>query len=287
MRRASLWALACGAVWAVWWSGTGRAAPVVTSGVVNLVAAENGGRIVAVSSEARDRNGQVIPQWAARNLIDGKYVVGTFVPPDSYGWSSASAPSPEHPEWIVFAFRNDETRLINRIVIDPTTDDSPLIGRWVRDVEVQVSSTTPNGPYKSVGRFIVVNKPIKQTFEFPPVEARYVRLVITGNHGSDKCVEMGEVEIYEAIVSSDVLDQLIIRLENLLMDLKRYRDGMLYQQAQQAIEAVTRKPAPPGAVAAGAAEKAEGGGAEQPQGSGGGAGQAPQPQPPQPQPQGQ
>ncbi|MBC7289690.1 MAG: discoidin domain-containing protein [Armatimonadetes bacterium] len=216
-----------------------------TSGEVNLVAAENGGRIVAISSEARDRNGQVIPQWAAKNLIDGKYVVGNFTPPDSYGWSSDRAPSPDHPEWIVFAFKNDETRLINRIVIDPTTDDPPYIGRWVRDVELQVSTTTPNGPYKSVGRFVVVNKAIKQTFEFPPVEARYVRLLIYSNHGSDKCVEMGEVEVYEAIVTGEALDELIVRLENLLRDLKRYRDGVLHQQVRETVERITSKQAPP------------------------------------------
>lgn len=215
------------------------------SGAVNIAAAEQGGRIVAVSSEARDRNNVVIPQWSARNLIDGKYVVGTFVPPDSYGWSSHRAPTADQPEWVVIAFKNDETRLINRIVIDPTTDDPPYIGRWVRDIELQVSTTTPDGPYKSVGRFVVVNKPIKQTFEFPPVEARYVRLLVLSNHGSDKCVEMGELEVYEAIVAGDVLDQLIIRLENLLDDLKRYRDGVLYQQARQVEEAVTRPAQPP------------------------------------------
>ena len=223
---------------------TATAQTKAVSGAVNLVAAANGGRIVAVSSEALDKNGKVIPQWSARNLIDGKYVVGNFVPPDSYGWSSNAAPTPDHPEWIIFAFKNDETRLINRIVIDPTTDDPPIIGRWVRDVELQVSTTTPNGPYKTIGRFIVVNRPIKQTFEFPPVEAKYVRLVIHSNHGSDKCVEMGEFEVYEAIIAGDELDQLIIRLENLLQDLKRYRDGILYQQRRKIIEAVTTKQPP-------------------------------------------
>lgn len=242
-------------------TGAAMAETKAVSGAVNIVAAANGGRVVAVSSEARDSNGRVLPQWSASNLIDGKYVVGNFVPPDSYGWSSNEPPTREKPQWIVFAFKNDETRLINRIVIDPTTDDPPIIGRWVRDVELQVSTTTPDGPYKTVGRFIVVNRAIKQTFEFPPVEARYVRLVIHSNYGSDKCVEMGEFEVYEAIVAGDELDQLIIRLENLLRDLKRYRDGVLYQQRRRAIEAVTSKQPPPGGEGA-TKEKgqAEGGG---------------------------
>lgn len=247
-------------------SAAAMAQPKVVSGAVDIVSAAQGGRIVAVSSEARDQNNVVIPQWAAHNLIDGKYVVGNFVPPDSYGWSSNRAPTADQPEWIVFAFKGDETRLINRIVIDPTTDDPPYIGRWVRDVELQVSTTTPDGPFKSVGRFVVVNKPIKQTFEFPPVEARYVRLMVLSNHGSDKCVEMGEFEVFEAIATGDELDQLIIRLQDLLQDLKRYRDGVLYQQQRQAEETVTQPAKPPaGATPAAAApgagaRKAAGGG---------------------------
>jgi hypothetical protein len=254
---AALLAAAAGLAWAQ---------PKAVSGAVDLVAADQGGRVVSVSSEAKDRNNVVIPQWAARNAIDGKYVVGTFVPPDSYGWSANHAPTADQPEWIVLAAKGDETRLVNRIVIDPTTDDPPYIGRWVRDVELQVSTTTPEGPFKSVGRFVVVNKPIKQTFEFPPVEARYVRLLLLSNHGSDKAVELGELEVYEAIVAGDALDQLILRLENLLQDLKRYRDGVLYQQQRQVEETVTKPAQPP--AGQGAAQPAPPGGEAQPAGAG-------------------
>lgn len=226
------------------------AQPKSVSGAVDIAAAANGGRIVAVSSQALDRNNHVIPQWQATNLIDGKYVTGTFVPPDSYGWSSNRPPTPDKPEWFIIAFKGDQTRLINRIVIDPTTDDPPYIGRWVRDVELQVSTTTKDGPYKSIGRFVVLSRPIKQSFQFPPVEARYVRLLITGNGGSDKCVEMGEFEVFEAIISGDVLDQLIVRLQNLLTDLKRYRDGVLYQQNSKTTEEVTHKAPPAGKAGA-------------------------------------
>ncbi len=221
------------------------ASNAISAGGTNLVAAEMGGRIVAFSSQAVDENGKVMPEWQVTNLIDGKHVLGNYTPADSYGWSSQHAPSEENPEWIVFAFAHDQTRLLRRIVIDPATDDPPFIGRWVRDIEVQVSTTTPEGPYKTVGRFLVVNKPIEQHFDFLPVEARYVRLVITSNHGSDKCVEMGEVEIYEAIVGDSALDDIIVRLDNLLQELKQLRDFQLYQQEQKTLEEVTTKPAPP------------------------------------------
>lgn len=220
----------------------------ISAGATNLAAAENGGRIVAFSSQALDENGQVMPEWQVTNLLDGKHVLGSYTPADSYGWSSQYAPAEESPEWIVFAFAQDQTRLLRRIVIDPATDDPLFIGRWVRDVELQISTTTSEGPYKTVGRFLVVNKPIKQHFDFLPVEARYVRLVITSNHGSDKCVEMGEVEIYEAIVGDSVLDDVIVRLENLLQELKQLRDFKLYQQEQETLEEVLSQPQPPAEV---------------------------------------
>ena len=71
------------------------------AGTTNLVAAENGGSIVAVSSQALDANGQPVPAWSAQNLIDGKHVVGSHTPADSYGWARQSVPSPENPEWII------------------------------------------------------------------------------------------------------------------------------------------------------------------------------------------
>ncbi len=221
------------------------ASDAVSAGGTNLAAAEMGGRIVAFSGQAVDENGKVMPEWQVTNLIDGKHVLGNYTPADSYGWSSQYAPSEESPEWVVLAFAKDQTRLLRRIVIDPATDDPLFIGRWVRDVELQISTTTPEGPYKTVGRFLVVNKPIKQHFDFLPVEDRYIRLVITSNHGSDKCVEMGEVEIYEAIVGDSALDDVIVRLENLLQELKQLRDFKLYQQEQKTLEEVTTSPAPP------------------------------------------
>lgn len=249
----------CGLVVLILSGLMGACADLTTvAGNTNLAAAANGGRIVAFSSEALDENGKPIPEWQASNLIDGKYVVGSFTPADSYGWSSQRPPSDQEPEWIVLAFTEpntgqDITRLISRIVIDPTTDDPLLIGRWIQGFTLQTSVTGPNGPWKTVMRRLVVNIPVKQTFDFPPSEARYVRLLITSNHGSDRTVEMGEVEIYEAIVPSEQLDELIIRLENLLNDLKRYRDGQLYHRVQETLAEITRKPPPeeqPGAAPA-------------------------------------
>ncbi len=224
--------------------GPAYAAPTV-AGATNLTLAENGGKIVAFSSQMLDENNQPVAQWSVMNLIDGMHVTETHTPAGSLGWRSRAVPTPSAPEWVVFAFKDERTRLISRVVIDPTTDDPEFLGRWAKDIRISVSGTLPDGPYRTVGNYLLMRKGIQQTFDFPPVEAKYIRVEITGNWGSDFCVELGEVEVYEAIVGDDVLDQLINRLESLLLDLKRYRDSQRYQQVQQTTEAVTAPPETP------------------------------------------
>lgn len=222
--------------------------PGFAAGTTNVCLAANGGRIIAYSSEMLDENKRPVPQWRAANLIDGKYVTGTYRPEDSHGWSSNVPPKQGDPAWIIFAFKDEKTRLITRVVLDPTTVDPPVIGRGAQDFELHVSTTTKDGPWALVKSGRLLNKPMRQTFDFLPVEARYLKLVITSNWGSDRFVELGEVECYEAIAGEQVLDQLIIRLENLLRDLKRYRDSVtlnqpLYPEVQPAPEGDTSAPA--------------------------------------------
>ncbi|MGE5530608.1 MAG: hypothetical protein ACM3VW_00655 [Bacteroidota bacterium] len=201
-----------------------------SAGSTNLLLAANGGRILSFSSQLLDENKQPVPQWQVNNLIDGEYVTGSYRPANSHGWSSNTMPKAGSPEWVVFAFANEQTRLISRVVFDPTTIDPPLIGRAARDFELYASATTKDGPWALIKRGQLLNKPIKQTFDFLPVEARYLRLSINSNWGSDRFVELGEVECYEAIAGNDAMDQLIVRMESLLGDLKRYRDSVKLNQ---------------------------------------------------------
>ncbi|MFP3904966.1 MAG: discoidin domain-containing protein [Armatimonadota bacterium] len=199
-------------------------------GATNIAAAANGGHIVAYSSQIVDENGDPVKQWEIGNLIDGKHVRGSDRPRDSYGWSSARAPSDSKPEWFILAFKEERTRLVSQVVFDPVTEDPAILGRWAKGFEIYVSNTTPDGPWAMVKSGHLLNEPIKQSFKFPPVECRYMKIVITSNWMSDQFVELGEVEVYEAIATGDTLDQLIIRLESLLEDLKRYRDSNKYDQ---------------------------------------------------------
>ena len=94
----------------------------------------------------------------------------------------------------------------------------------------------------------LMNRPVSQTFDFPPVECRYLKVQILSNWFSDQFVELGEVEVYEALATGDTLDQLIIRLENLLTDLKRYRDSQRYNQPLRPEMSSTLAPTEPPAT---------------------------------------
>lgn len=202
--------------------------PLVLSGTLNLVAAANGGTIVKFTSQLDEEN------WSVKNLIDGTVWDGRIPQTGTNGWASKEA---KFPQEIVFAFRNREVKLINKIVLDPTIPDPTFIGRPARDFEVWV--TTDTDPDKANWKLVLIgtlrNEKQRQEFFFIPVEARFVRLRIISNHGSDRYVALGEFEVYEATHGIAVLDQLIARLEQLLADLKRYRDLL----AEQGLRAVT------------------------------------------------
>jgi hypothetical protein len=218
-------------------------------GATNIALAANGGHVVAFSSHVTDANGKPVKQWEIGNVIDGQHVSGTDRPADSYGWSSAQPPQPGNPQWFVLGFKDEKTKLVTRVVLDPVTDDPPEIGRWAQDFKVLISNTTKDGPWVEVKSGRLLNKPIKQTFDFPPVECRYMKVQILSNWFSDQFVELGEIEVYEALATGDTLDQLIIRLENLLNDLKRYRDSQRYNQPLRPELGTTTTPATPAATA--------------------------------------
>jgi hypothetical protein len=202
--------------------------PLVLSGTVNLVAAKNGGTIVKFTSQLDDEN------WSVRNLIDGTVWDGREPQTGTNGWASKDA---KFPQEIIFSFRNREVKLINKVVLDPTIPDPTFIGRAARDFEIWV--TTDTDPDKANWKLVLIgtlrNEKRRQEFYFLPTEARFVKLRILSNHGSDRYVALGEFEVYEATHGIAVLDQLIARLEQLLADLRRYRDML----AEQGLRAVT------------------------------------------------
>ncbi len=184
---------------------------------LNLAAKANGGRIISSSSTLGDD-----PAYSAGNLIDGQVfgVNGS----KSRGWSSNKF-DPIARDSVVLGFAGNKQFTIGKIVLNPATDLPPE--RWAKDVEVQVSTETADGPYSSVAQLTLKQSATPQEFPLLPTPARFVRLVFRSNYGSDRAVALGEVEVYAAIDTSDPMGGLIARLESAVNDLRRYRDVQL------------------------------------------------------------
>ncbi len=181
---------------------------------VDLVAKANGGRVIATTSTLDND-----PAYSADNLIDGQ--VSTTPNSKSRGWASNKF-DPITRDSVTFGFADNREYTIGRLVLNPATDLPPE--RWAKDVEVQVSTEGADGPFTSVAQLTLKQSATPQEFSILPITARFVRLVFRSNYGSDRAVALGEVEIYEAIDTSDPMGGLIARLESAINDLKRYKD---------------------------------------------------------------
>lgn len=154
--------------------------PTPTWTRINLVAEENGGRVVSVTDE--------LDEYPASNLIDGCKL-------DYCEWWTNEPP--EFPQVIVFAFANDQVKTINEIVLNAWVSD------WrscrVKDFEVWVSTSSSKfSDMKRVGEFTLEYVGLDQTFTFDPVPAKYVALVVKSHYGGEAGITLNEFEVYEA-----------------------------------------------------------------------------------------
>ncbi len=187
---------------------------VFPTDVENIALAKNGGRVIAVTSTLDND-----PAFNANNLIDGQ-VTSAARPKSSSGWASNRF-DPIDMETVTLGFKGDVTRRIGKVVLNPSSNVTPE--RWAKDVEIQVSTEGPDGPYRPVIFATMRKAAVPQEFKFVPAEAKYLRLVFRSNWGSDRAVALGEVEVYEAIGQSDPIGQIIYQLEGAVSELSRFR----------------------------------------------------------------
>jgi hypothetical protein len=148
--------------------------------VGNLVAAENGGRVVSVTDE--------LECCPATRLIDGYKL-------DGGEWWTGEPP--EFPQVVVFAPAGDEAHTIDRVVLNPWTSEWRYA--WVHDFELYVSATSPDLEEMGwVGSFTLEHFGVDQEFSFEPVQARYVALVVTSQWGGAEGITLNEFEVYPA-----------------------------------------------------------------------------------------
>ena len=188
---------------------------VISTDNTNIAAAQNGGRVLSATSTFDNS-----PLYAASNLIDGQVWSATRAG-SSRGWASNQY-DPISMDAVTFGFAGNRVVKLGRIVINPLTDLTPE--RWAKDIEVQVSTDSAEGPYQVAAQLTLRQQGAPQTFDILPVDARFVRLQFRSNYGSDRAVALGEVEMYEAIDAGDPMGSVITRLEKAVAQLNGYKD---------------------------------------------------------------
>jgi hypothetical protein len=190
-------------------------APVYPTDLTNIAAASNGGHIVESTSTFENNE-----DWSAKNLIDGQVYDGA-TKSGSLGWSSNKY-DPINMDAVTLAFAGDASKLLGKIVLNPDAAVPPE--RWAKDIEVQVSNGTAEGPYRTAALLTLRREAKPQAFLILPTTAKYVRFLFRSNQGSDRAVALGEIELYEAIPQTDAIGQLIARMQQAINELKQYRE---------------------------------------------------------------
>jgi hypothetical protein len=184
---------------------------------LDIAAKANGGRVIASTSTFGNDKA-----YSADNLIDG--TVWTGPQSKTRGWASDKF-DPITRDSVIIGFSGNRLVKVGKIVLNPSTDLPRE--RWAKDVEVQTSTDSAEGPWTSLAQITLKQSPTAQEFPVLPTPARFVRLVFRSNYGSDRAVALGEVSVYEAISTDDPVGSLISRLEGAIADLRRYRDVQL------------------------------------------------------------
>ena len=146
------------------------ATPAATAprGRVNLLAAEQGGKLLIASNE----------RW--NMLIDGKE--------DTYAWTDEG--------FGVFGFRDGRPALIDTFTVLVPTQ----MGTNMKDFELFAGNAVPTGPFESLGKFSTQNMRMMQNpyqeFRFAPVKAKYFKLQSLRNHDNSTAASVHEVQLF-------------------------------------------------------------------------------------------
>lgn len=142
---------------------------------VNLNSTVVGAKIVSATSEASG--------------FPAKQVINEFTGAGVPAWRSTSA---SFPQDITVEFANPSAP--QKVILQNNPNEPAET--YPRDFEILVSTEGPDQGFASVGRFVAQPNAEIQRFEFPPVQARWVRLRILSNYGSTDYTSLDEFGVY-------------------------------------------------------------------------------------------
>ena len=159
----------------------GRFLVLSPSASCSEIAAVRGGRLVRQTSQW-DGN------WAGSKLIDGRAIAGN----GGYtGWCCGRDQVGE-PQELVFEVGGSSARRLDRILIHSCAQAAD---RRVKGIEISIG-LDEEGPFETVAATELPAEDGPHEFRFPVKEARFVRLLIKSNHGSQSEIQLGEVEAF-------------------------------------------------------------------------------------------
>lgn len=145
---------------------------------LNVAYAPLGGHIVSCTSQYNEG-------WAPTNLLDGGV--------QSNGWSASDGKLPQE---IVIGFAGDRVARIDRVRINPKTNDAP--SNWTKTAEVLVSKSGSGTDWESVGKLSLTQEDKYVDLDFEPREAKQVMIRVLEHHGGSYA-QLGEVIVREAV----------------------------------------------------------------------------------------
>ena len=117
-----------------------------------------------------------------------KRLIDEYVGPGFPGWRSADATLPQE----VVVEPGQPTR-IEKVILTQQPTEPPET--FVREFEVQVATASPEGPWRTIGRWTLDQRLDPQRFVFDAAEARYVKLRVLSNYGGPYA-SLGEFDAY-------------------------------------------------------------------------------------------
>jgi Mg-chelatase subunit ChlD len=166
-------------------------------GEVKVIEARDGPSILAGAPKnlALPALGGTVVRFTARRqhgllsrLVDGR-------DPES-SWQSGDGPygpASYLPQEFVFAFRGDQTALIERVVLASAKRDDPAT--WPKVVTVAVSTESPIDGFREIRRATLSQTPGEQTLAIGD-RARFLKLRVLQNYGG-RYTSLGQVKILE------------------------------------------------------------------------------------------
>lgn len=164
-----------------------RANSATVSQSTNLVSLAMGGNVDKVSSQV------------GMNGMGAMYLLDDLPPDTSAGWAGVGwAAEPAFPQEVVLSFFGHQPARISSVEIMPVHGPGLFPEDRAKDVEIWTSDESADAGFLKVAQKTFAKDGGEEALSFSPIEARYVKIRILSNYGSDQDAIIGKVRVTEA-----------------------------------------------------------------------------------------